>query len=120
MADTAKTETQAAAPAITKPERPNEDEYKEKLSKADKELKAAEERMVGSQFPFSASERTCAYCCHLAACDRIFGNGKLRLDAAASESDDLNRSRSRPRSTMPALRTRTRLPPSASKSFVVS
>lgn len=48
MADTAKTETKAAAPAVTKPERPNEEEYKEKLGKAEKELKAAEDRMVGS------------------------------------------------------------------------
>ncbi|KAK4498270.1 hypothetical protein PRZ48_010928 [Zasmidium cellare] len=45
MADTAKTETKAAAPAVTKPERPNEEEYKEKLGKAEKELKAAEDRM---------------------------------------------------------------------------
>ncbi|KAF2173936.1 hypothetical protein M409DRAFT_48843 [Zasmidium cellare ATCC 36951] len=45
MADTAKTETKAAAPAVTKPERPSEEEYKEKLGKAEKELKAAEERM---------------------------------------------------------------------------
>lgn len=50
MADTAKTETKAAAPAVTKPERPNEEEYKEKLGKAEKELKAAEDRMVGSPF----------------------------------------------------------------------
>lgn len=50
MADTAQAETKAAAPAVTKPERPNEEEYKEKLGKAEKELKAAEERMVGACF----------------------------------------------------------------------
>lgn len=52
MADTAKTETKAAAPAVTKPERPNEEEYKEKLGKAEKDLKAAEDRMV--RLPFSS------------------------------------------------------------------
>lgn len=34
-----------AAPT-SRPERPNEEEYKAELAKADKELKAAEERLV--------------------------------------------------------------------------
>lgn len=37
-------ETKAAPPA--KPERPDEDTYKKNLAAAEKELKAAEERMV--------------------------------------------------------------------------
>lgn len=47
MADVA---TPAAAPvdktAVVKPERPDEEAYKTNLAKAEKELKAAEERMV--------------------------------------------------------------------------
>jgi phage host-nuclease inhibitor protein Gam len=37
--------TPASAP-VTKPERPNDEEYKANLAKAEKELKAAEEKMV--------------------------------------------------------------------------
>jgi hypothetical protein len=46
-----------AAPAsghVAKPERPNDEEYKTNLAKAEKELKAAEEKMVSwyiIQFP---------------------------------------------------------------------
>lgn len=46
----AETATSAAAPvdksAPVKPERPDEAQYKENLAKAEKDLKAAEERMV--------------------------------------------------------------------------
>lgn len=39
--------TAAPAPAhVAKPERPNDEEYKANLAKAEKELKAAEEKMV--------------------------------------------------------------------------
>jgi hypothetical protein len=55
MADTKTTKAtlvkgdSAATPApapVTKPERPNDEEYKANLAKAEKELKAAEEKMV--------------------------------------------------------------------------
>jgi hypothetical protein len=39
------TRAPASAP-VTKPERPNDEEYKANLAKAEKELKAAEEKMV--------------------------------------------------------------------------
>lgn len=41
----AKADAPTAAPT-TKPERPDEEEYKTNLAKAEKELKAAEEKMV--------------------------------------------------------------------------
>ena len=40
--------------AVVKPERPNEEEYKANLAKAEKELKAAEEKMVCDIFQFAA------------------------------------------------------------------
>lgn len=46
MADVAKSTPAADKAAPAKPERPNEEEYKANLAKAEKELKAAEERMV--------------------------------------------------------------------------
>lgn len=59
MADTA---TSAAAPvdksAPVKPERPDEAQYKENLAKAEKELKAAEERMVGCR---DTNTPTCSF-----------------------------------------------------------
>ena len=40
----------AAAP-VTKPERPDEESYKAELAKAEKELRAAEDRMVRNMVP---------------------------------------------------------------------
>jgi hypothetical protein len=45
----AETATTKAAPA-TKPERPNEEEYKAKLAKLEKEWKAAQDRQVSWGF----------------------------------------------------------------------
>jgi len=45
IAAPAATTTSATASAVVKPERPNEEEYKANLAKAEKELKAAEDKM---------------------------------------------------------------------------
>lgn len=50
----ASTTPSTTTPAIVKPERPNEEEYKANLAKAEKELKAAEEKMVCDIFQFAA------------------------------------------------------------------
>lgn len=42
------------AAAVSKPERPDDEAYKAELGKAEKELKVAEERMVGAPFSSAA------------------------------------------------------------------
>jgi hypothetical protein len=68
MADAAKPNENSTAGAaagkdksapVAKPERPDEEVYKKELAQAEKELRAAEDRMVGSSpFPSAGGSRT--------------------------------------------------------------
>lgn len=50
------TATKDKAAPTSRPERPNEEEYKAELATAEKELRSAEERLVCKKHPEEASE----------------------------------------------------------------
>lgn len=92
--------------SVVKPEKPDEDNYKSELAKAEKDLKAAEERMVRSSRHGES---------HTAALARR-GN----ITNRHHHTDTHRRGTSRPSSTSPAPTTRTRPLPSASRSSAPS
>lgn len=54
-------ESKDKAAPVAKPERPDEEQYKATLAKAEKELRVSEDRMVG----FSIAHLLCAGCLHI-------------------------------------------------------
>lgn len=99
--DDPKTSAKDKASQVVKPERPDEEKYKTDLAKAEKELNASNERMVRSS-PARGSQQDASADCE-----------------CACKSNDNHRKRSRPSSTT-HRRTKTHLPPSASKSSAPS
>lgn len=57
-ADGDPTASKAKPAPVARPERPDEEQYKTELAKAEKELKSSEERMVGA---LSHVRRECCY-----------------------------------------------------------